>query len=52
MNLAQFEDPFCQECLACPVVTSLSLAQEVAGSNPFTTISNTVTEFSEASENI
>ena len=50
MNWGQFKDPACYLCLAGTVVASLP--QEVAGSNPFTVITNIfVTEFSEFKEN-
>ena len=40
-------------CLAGTVVASWSLTQEVAGSSPFTVMTNNfVTEFAELSENI
>ena len=35
MNWAQFKDPVSHMCLTGDVVASLSLTQEVAGSNPF-----------------
>ena len=48
MNYAQFKDPVSHICLAGTVVASRSLTQEVAGSNPFTVMTNIfVTEFSE-----
>ena len=48
MNWVQFKDPVSHMCLAGAVVTSWSLMQEVAGSNPFTVMTNIfVTEFSE-----
>ena len=51
MNWGQFKDYFTQMCLAGTVVASWSLTQEVAGSNPFTVITNIfVTEFAEFSE--
>ena len=53
MNWAQFKDRVSHICLAGTVIASLSLAQEVAGSSPFTAMTNIfVTEFSELSENI
>ena len=48
MNWAEFKDPVSHVCLAGTVVVSWSLTQEVAGSNPFTVMTNIfVTEFSE-----
>ena len=53
MNWAQFKDPFCHMCLADTVLASWSLTQEVAGSSPFTVMTNIiVVEFTEFSENI
>ena len=40
MNWGQFKDPVSQMCLAGVVLASLTLIQEVAGSNPFTTMTN------------
>ena len=48
----QFKDYVSQMCLAGTVVAFWSLTQEMAGSNPFTVMTNIfVTEFSEFSEN-
>ena len=48
MNWAQFKDPASHLCLAGAVVASWSLTQDVAGSSPFTVMTNIfVTEFSE-----
>ena len=53
MNWAQFKDPVSDMCLAGAVVASWSLMLEVAGSSPFTVMTNIlVTEFAEFSENI
>ena len=53
MNWSQFEDPVFNMCLAGTVVASWSLTQEVAGSSPFTVMTNAFgTEFDEFSENI
>ena len=53
MNWIQFKDSASQMCLAGTVVASLSLTQEVAGSSPFTTMTNIfVTELDEFSGNI
>ena len=53
MNWAQFQDPVSHMCLAGSVVASWSLTQEMAGSSPFTVMTNIfVTEFSEFTENI
>ena len=53
MNRAEFKDPVSHVCLAVIVVVSWFLTQEVAGSSPFTVMTNIfVTEFSEFSENI
>ena len=53
MNWAQFKDPVCHMCLAGTLVASWSLTQEIAGSNPFTVMTNIfVTELSKFSENI
>ena len=52
MNWGQFKDTISRLCLANAVV-SWSLTQEIAGSNPFTVMTNIlVTEFSEFNENI
>ena len=40
MNWAQFKDPVSDMCLAGAVVASSSLTQEVAGSIPFTVMTN------------
>ena len=40
MNWAQFKDPVSHMCLADTVAASWSLTQEVAGSNPFTGVTN------------
>ena len=40
MNWAQFKDPVSYKCLAGTVVTSWALTQEVAGSSPFTVMTN------------
>ena len=54
MNWAQFKDPVSHLCLACYVVTSWSLSEEVIGSSPFTVITNIfeifVSGFAEFSE--
>ena len=48
MNKDEFKDPVSHMCLAGAVVASWSLTQEVAGSSPFTVMTNIfVTEFSE-----
>ena len=48
MNWSQFKDPLSHMCLAGAVVAPWFLTQEVAGSNPFTVMTNIiVTEFSE-----
>ena len=48
MNWSQFKDPVSHMCLASAVAASWSLTQEVAGSSPFTVMTNIfVTEFSE-----
>ena len=53
MNWAQFKDPGSDMCLAGAVVASWSLMQEIAGSSPFTVMTNIfVTEFADFSENI
>ena len=53
MNWAQFKDPVSHMSLPGVVVASWSLTQEVAGSSPFTVITNIfVTEFSEFSDSI
>ena len=51
MNWIQFKDPVFHMCLTGPLVASWSLTQEVAGSSPFTIMTNTfVTEFAEFNE--
>ena len=40
MNWAQFKDPISHMCLAGAVVASWSLTQELAGSNPFSVMTN------------
>ena len=40
MNWTQFKDPVSHVCLAGAVVASWSLTQEVAGSSPFTVMTN------------
>ena len=53
MNWVQFKDPVFHMCLAGAVVASWSHTQEVAGSNPFTVMTNIfVTEFNELSKKI
>ena len=53
MNLVQFKDPVSHMCLAGTVVASWYLTQEVAGSSPFTVMTNSfVIESAEFSENI
>ena len=48
MNWAQFKDPVSHMCPAGAVVASWSLTQDVAGSSPFTGMTNNfVSEFSE-----
>ena len=48
MNRPHFKDPVSHICLPGAVVASWSLKQEVAGSSPFTIMSNVfVAEFSE-----
>ena len=47
MNWAQFKDPVSHMCLACAVVASWTLTQEVAGLSPFTVTHFFGTEFSE-----
>ena len=45
-NKSQFKDLVSHMCLAGNVMTSWSLTQNVAGSNPYTVMTNTsVTEF-------
>ena len=51
MNGDQFKDPLSCLCLADSAETSLSLTQEVAGSNSLFK-KTFVTEFSEVNENI
>ena len=51
--LLQYKELISHMCLAGTVVASWSLTQEVAGSSPFTVMTNIfVTEFREFSENI
>ena len=51
MNWAQFKDSIFHMCPAGAVLSSWSLTQEVAGSSPFTVMTNIfVTEFAEFSE--
>ena len=51
MNQGQFKVSVCHTCLAGAVEASLSLTQEVAGSNPFTVMATIfVTEFSKFKE--
>ena len=51
MNRSQFKDPVSHMCLAGTVAASWFLTQEVAGSSPFTVMTNIfVSEFSEFSE--
>ena len=56
MNCTQFKDPVSHTCHMCPsgnVITSWSLTQEVAGSNPFTVMTNNfVIEFTKFIENV
>ena len=53
MNWSQFKNPVTHVCLAGTVVAPWSLTQELAGSNPFTEMTNIfVAEFPEFSENI
>ena len=53
MNQGQFKEFVSHMCLADTVVASCSSTQEMAGSSPFTGITNNfVTEFSEFRENI
>ena len=40
MNWGHFKDPVSHMCLAGAVVASWSLTQEVAGSSPFTVMTN------------
>ena len=40
MNWAKFKDPVSHMCLAGAVVASWSITQEVAGSSPFTVMTN------------
>ena len=40
MNLSQFKDPVSHMCLAGATVTFWYLTQEVAGSSPFTGMTN------------
>ena len=49
----KFKDPVSHMCLAGIVVASWSLTQYLAGSSPFTVMTNIfVTKFSEFNENI
>ena len=51
MNWAQFKDSVSDVCLAGVVIASWSLTQRVAGSGPFTVVTNIfVTELAEFSE--
>ena len=53
INWAQYKEYVSHMCPAGTVVVSWSLTQEVAGSRPFTVMTNIfVTEFAEFSENI
>ena len=53
MNWAQFKDPVSHMCLASTVVASWSFTQDVAGSNPFTVMTNIfVSECSEFSDRV
>ena len=53
MNWNRFKDSVSDRCLAGSVVASWFLTQEVAGSNPFTVMTNIfVNELAEFSENI
>ena len=53
MKWVQFKDPVPHKCLAGAVVASWSLTKAVAGSSPFTVMTNIfVTEFAELIENI
>ena len=54
MNKSQFKDPVSGIYLAGAVVVSRSLTQEVAGSSPFTVMTNIFWsfEFAKFSENI
>ena len=53
MNWAQFKDPASHMCLAGTVLASWSLTQEIAGSSPFTVMTNIfVTVFAEFSETV
>ena len=47
MNWGQFKDPVSHMCVADAVVASWSLIQEIAGSNPFTVMTNIFNEFKE-----
>ena len=40
MNWSQFKDPVSHTCLAGAILVSWSLTREVAGSNPFTVMTN------------
>ena len=51
MNWSQFKDPVFNMCLAGTVVACWSFTQDMAGSSPFTVMTNIfVTEFSKFSE--
>ena len=51
MNWAKFKDPLSHMCLSGAVVAPRFLTQVVAGSSPFTVMTNIcVTEFAEFSE--
>ena len=51
MNWGQFKDPVCYMCISGTVIVPWSLTQEVAGSSPFTVMTNIfVTEFNEFSD--
>ena len=43
MNCGQFKDPVSQMCLACTVVASWCLTQEMARLNPFMVMTNIFT---------
>ena len=40
MNWGECKDPVCHVCIAGDVIASWSLTQEVAGSSPFTVMTN------------
>ena len=53
MNLYEFKDPVSNMCFDGTVVASWSLTQEVAGSKPFTVMTNIMfIKFNEFNENI